>query len=194
MANAFAVTDLVSKEVQRVAHESLSMIATVDRQFDDSFKYGGKHGSTLRVKKPNQYKRRQGSRVMDVQDQDEETQTITVATQDGVDMRFNSQELIQSVDSGEKFDDLSKRYITPAVKGLISGVEADGIAFWTKATANLVGTAGTALTSIEVPGLARARLNQNLAPKDGMRAIQLESVAMASIVNGSQTGPSHPAN
>lgn len=186
MANSFAVTDLVSKEVQRVAHEKLQMIATVDRQFDDSFKYGGKHGSTLRVKKPNQYKRRQGSRVMDVQDQDEETQTITVATQDGVDIRFNSQELIQSVDSGERFDDLSRRYIQPAVAGLISGVEADGIAYWTKATANLVGTAGTALTTIEVPMLARARLNKNLAPKDGQRYFQIESTAMASIVNGSK--------
>jgi hypothetical protein len=186
MANSFAVTDLVAKEVQRVAHEKLQAIATVDRQFDDSFKYGGKHGSTLRVKKPNQYKRRQGSRVMDVQDQDEETQTITVATQDGVDIRFNSQELIQSVDSGERFDDLSKRYIQPAVAGLISGVEADAIAFWTKATANVVGSAGTALTTIEVPMLARARLNKNLAPKDGQRYFQIESTAMASIVNGSK--------
>lgn len=186
MANAFAVTDLVAKEVQRVAHESLAAIDTVDRQFDDSFKYGGKHGSTLRVKKPNQYKRRQGSRVMDVQEQSEATQTITVATQDGVDMRFNSQELIQSVDNGAKFDDLSKRYIQPAVKGMISGIEADAIAYWTKATANLVGTAGTALTTIEVPTLARARLNKNLAPKDGQRYFQIESTAMAGIVNGSR--------
>src|SRR3990172_9512935 len=186
MANTFEVTDLVAKESLRIAHESLSMIGTVDRQFDDSFKYGGKHGSTLRVKKPNQYKRRQGSRVMDVQDQDEATQTITVATQDGVDMRFNSQELIQSVDSGPQFNELSKNYITPAVKALVSGIEADAIAFWTKATPNVVGTAGTALTTIEVPTLARARLNQGLAPKDGMRNFQIESVAMAGIVNGSK--------
>jgi hypothetical protein len=186
VANSFAVTDLVAREALRVAHESLTMIGTVDRQYDDSFKYGGKHGSTLRVKKPNQYIRREGSRVMDVQDQDEETQTITVATQDGVDMRFNSQELIQSVDSAGKFDELSKNYITPAVKGLVSGIEADAIEFWTKATANTVGTAGTALTTIEVPGLARARLNKNLAPKDGNRIIQLESTAMAGIVNGSK--------
>lgn len=186
MANVFKVTDLVARESLRIAHESLTAIGTVDRQYDESFKYGGKHGSTLRVKDPNQYTRRQGSRVMDVQDQNESTQTITVATQDGVDMRFNSQELIQSVDSDSKFDNLSKNYISPAVKVLVSGIEADAIAYWTKATANLVGTAGTALTTIEVPGLARARLNKALAPKDGMRAVQLESTAMASIVNGSK--------
>lgn len=188
MANLFAVTDLVAKESLRVAHESLQMIGTVDRQYDSSFDgTGGAHGSTLRVKSPNQYKRRQGSRVMDVQDQNEQAQTITVATQDGVDMRFNSAELIQSVDNQGKFDDLSKRYITPAIKGMVSGIEADAIAYWTKATANLVGTAGTALTTGQVPGLARARLNQNLAPKDGERYIQVESTAMASIVNGVAT-------
>lgn len=186
MANSFVVTDLVAKEVLRVAHESLTAIGTVDRQYDESFKYGGKHGSTLRVKKPNQYTRRTGSRVMDVQDQDEENETITVATQDGVDMRFNSQELIQSVDSDGRWDEFSKNYITPAVKGLVSGIEADAIAYWTKATADVVGTAGTALTTIEVPGLARARINQHLAPKDGNRYFQIESVAMAGIVNGSK--------
>lgn len=186
MANSFVVTDLVARETLRIAHEVCTAIGTVDRQYDESFKYGGKHGSTLRVKKPNQYTRRQGSRVMDVQDQAEDNATITVATQDGVDMRFNSQELIQSVDSDGKFDELSKNYIRPAVMSLISGIEADAIAYWTKQTANLVGTAGTALTTIEVPGLARARLNQRLAPKDGNRVIQMESVAMAGIVNGSK--------
>jgi coat protein Gp5 len=188
MANLFAVTDLVAKESLRVAHESLQMIGTVDRQYDSSYDgTGGHHGATLRVKSPNQYKRRQGSRVMDVQDQAEATQTITVATQDGVDMRFNSQELIQSVDNQGKFDNLSKQYITPAIKGMVSGIEADAIAYWTKATANLVGTAGTAMTKGTVPGLARARLNQNLAPKDGERYVQIESTAMASIVDGVAT-------
>lgn len=188
MANLFAVTDLVAKESLRVAHEALQCIGTVDRQYDDSFDAnGGHHGASLRVKSPNQYKRRQGSRIMSVQDQNEVTQTITVATQDGVDMKFNSAELIQSVDNPGKFDNLSKQYITPAIKGLVSGIEADGIAYWTKATANLVGTAGTALTSGQVPGLARARLNQQLAPKDGQRYIQVESTGMASIVNGVAT-------
>lgn len=185
MANLFAVTDLVAKESLRVAHEALQMIGTVDRQYDSSYdSSGGHHGATLRVKSPNQYKRRQGSRVMDVQNQNERTQTITVATQDGVDMKFNSQELIQSVDNPGKFDNLSKNYITPAIKGMVSGIEADAIAYWTKATANLVGAAGTALTTGEVPGLARARLNQCLAPKDGERYFQIESTAMAKIVQG----------
>lgn len=184
MSNLFKVTDMVAKESLRIAHEKTSFLGTIDRQYDDSFKQGAKHGSTLRVKSANQYKRRQGSRVMDVQDQSELDQTITVATQDGVDMRFNSQELLQSVDNDGAFDDLSRKYIEPAVAVLMSGIEADMIAFATKATYNVAGTAGTALTDLVAVGAARAKLNQQLAPKDGNRYIQCDSVAMGGMVNG----------
>lgn len=184
MSNTFKVIDMVTKEALRIAHETATFIGTVDRQYDDSFKdKGGKIGSSLRVRKPNQYTRRQGSRVMDVQDQNEQSSTITVATQDGVDMRFNSAELIQSVNSGSSFDDLSKNYIEPAVKTLVSGIESDFLAFATKATYNHAGTAGTAITTLEVPGKARSRLNQNLAPMDN-RYIQMDSFTMAGLVNG----------
>jgi len=121
---------------------------------------------------------------MDVQDQAESDQTITVATQDGVDMRFNSAELMQSVNNGAAFDDLSKNYIEPAVKVLISNIEADVLAYCTKQTYNLAGTAGTAITTLDVPGKARAKLNQQLAPKDKQRAIQMDSVGMGALVNG----------
>lgn len=184
MSNAFVVTDLVAKESMRIAHEKCQFINTTDRQYDESFKYGGKHGSTLRVKKPNKYIRRQGSRVMNVQDQAEDSSTITVATQDGVDMRFNSQELIQSVDSDGAFDELSRKYIEPAISVLVSGIEADYIAACTKATYQVAGTAGTAITSLVAPGAARAKLNQQLAPKDGQRFVQMDSVAMGAFVNG----------
>lgn len=185
MSNTFKVVDMVTREALRIAHESASFLGTIDRQYDDSFKgSGAKQGSTLRVREPNQYTRRQGSRVMDVQDQNESTQTITVATQDGVDMRFNSAELIQSVNSGSKFDDLSKNYIEPAVKSLVSGIESDVIAFATKNTYNVAGTAGTAITDLVAVGNARAKLNQGLAPKDGNRFIQADSITMSGVVNG----------
>jgi len=188
MSNVFAVTDLVAKEALRIAHEKLQFIGTVDRQFDASFQYQGNrgpNGQTLRVRSPNMYKRRQGSRIMSISDQAEVTQTITVATQDGVDIgEFNSQELIQSVNSDGAFDDLSKNYIQPAIAGLCSGIEADFIAYATKNTYQVAGTAGTALTDLAVVGSARAKLNQKLAPKDGQRYIQADSVTMASMVNG----------
>lgn len=186
MANIFKVTDLVAKESLRIAHEKLQFIGTVDRQYDEEFKMNGRaspHGSTLRVKDPNQYTRRTGN-AMAVQAQNESTQTITVATLDGVDMDFTMQELIQSVDNDGAFDDLSKNYIVPAISSLVSAIESDFIAYCTKATWNVAGTAGTALTDLVAVGAARAKLNQGATPKDGMRYIQADSVTMGGMVNG----------
>lgn len=183
MANTFAVVDMVTKEALRIAHEKTSFIGSIDRQYDDSFKQnGGKIGSTLRVREPNKYTVRTG-RVMDVQDQAETSQTITVATQKGVDMRFNSVELIQSVNNGAAFDDLSKNYIAPAVATLMSTIESEMLTYASQATYNIAGTAGTGITTLVAPGAARAKLNQGLAPKD-MRAIQMDSVTMGGLVNG----------
>ena len=179
MANALVTIDMVTREALRVAHETAQFIGTIDRQYDDAYaKTGAKIGSALRVRKPNQYVRTTGSRVMSVQDQTEATTAITLATQDHVDMRFNSAELALSL------DDLSKRYIEPAVKVLISNIESDFLAFATKATYNTAGTAGSPPTDLAAVGAARAKLNQGLTPKDGNRNIQMDSVSMGGIVNG----------
>jgi hypothetical protein len=181
MANTLKVIDMVAKEALRIAHEKCSFIGTVYRGYDDSYsKKGAKIGDTLRIRNPNQYTRRSGSRIMSVQDQNEATQNLAVATQDGVDMKFNSAELSLSI------DELSQRYIEPAMSVLCSGIEGDFISAMTKATYNTVGSAGTvpgASSDVTVLGNARAKLNQFLAPKDGNRALMLDSVTMASIVN-----------
>lgn len=190
---ALLTIDMVTKEAMMVAHEVASFIGCVDRSYDDSFaKTGAKGGSTLRVREPNVYTRRQGSRVMDVQDQNESSQTITLATQDGVDMRFNGADLALSI------DEFSDRYIRPAVSGLVSAIDADCIATATKDTYNLVGTPGTAVGTVTsgfsdttALGLARAKLNQGLAPKDANRCLHLDSVSMASVANGIK-GLFHP--
>jgi hypothetical protein len=182
MSNTLSVIDMVTRESLRIAHEKLSFIGTIDRSYDDSYsRNGAKIGDSLRVRMPNQYQRRTGSRIMNVQDQDEATQTVTVATQDGVDMRFNSAELSLSI------DELSKRYIEPAVSVLVAGIEGDVLSDCVKKTYQLTGTAGTVVgASGDISAIvnARAKLNQQLAPKDSNRAVQLDSVTMGSVVNG----------
>lgn len=179
MANSTLTIDMITREGLRIAHEKSQFIGTTDRQYDDSYgKTGAKIGSVLRVRKPNMYSRTQGSRVMDVQDQAEINGSITLATQDHVDMRFNSAELTLNI------DEFSRRYIEPAMSVLISGIESDYIAFATKATYNTAGTAGTPPTDLVAVGAARAKLNQYLAPKDGNRYIQCDSVTMGGMVNG----------
>lgn len=185
MSNTNKVIDMIAKEALRVAHEKATFIGSINRSYDDSFsKSGAKIGSTLRVRDPNQYTRRQGSRIMNVQDQNSSTQTITVATQDGVDMRFNSAELAQDIDY------LSERYISPAMSALVSGIDGDCLTTATKETYNTAGTAGTVVGTVtsgfsdtSALGIARAKLNQGLAPKDD-RSVQMDSVTMASVANG----------
>jgi len=190
MSNTNVVIDMVAKEALRIAHEKATFIGTCDRQYDETFvsKGAGNIGSTLRVRNPNRYTRRQGSRVMVVQDQQEDSQTITMATQDGVDMRFNSAELVTDLDG---FNEFSKRHIQPAIGVLMSGIDGDCLATAAKQTYNLVGTAGTAVGAVtsgfsdtSALGLARAKLNQGLAPKDGGRSCQFDSVTMANVTNG----------
>jgi hypothetical protein len=181
MSNTNTVIDMVAKEALRLAHEKATFLGTVNRDYDDSFaKSGAKIGSTLRVRNPNAYTRRTGSRVMNVQDTTETTQTITVATQDGVDLRWNSAELTLDI------DELSRRYIDPAMSVLVSGMESDHLATATKAVYNVVGTAGTVVGAsgdISALGQARAKLNQGLAP-GGERNVQMDSVTMASVATG----------
>jgi len=180
--NDFVVTDLVAREALKIAHEKLAFISTVDRQYDASFSGDPKHGATLRVKSPNKYTRRQGSRILNAQAQSEVSQTITVATQDGVDMSFNSDEL--ALITPDNIGQFSKQYIEPAVDGLLSAIEADFIAYCTKKVYNVAGTAGSVPNDLAAIGAARAKLNQGLAPKDGNRYVQLDSVTSAGLVNG----------
>lgn len=179
MANSLLTIDMITKECLRLAHEKASFLGTINRQFDDSFgRSDGKIGDTLRIRLPSQYTRRQGSRVMNVQDSEQQNTSVTTATQDGVDMRFNSREL--SLD----LENFSKLHLEPAMASLISGIESDVLQGCTKLTYNTAGTAGTPPTDLVATGAARAKLNQNLAPKDGNRFIQMDSVTMGGLVNG----------
>jgi hypothetical protein len=179
VANTLLTIDQITRECLRVAHEKASFLGTINRQYDDSFAVAGaKIGSSLRIREPAKYVRRTGSRVMDVQNAVETSQTVTVATQDGVDMKFNSSELALSL------DEFSDRHIVPAMSVLISGIESDVLQGCTKLTYNLAGTAGTPPADLAAVGAARAKLNQYLAPKDGNRCIQMDSVTMGTLVNG----------
>lgn len=181
MANVLSVIDMVTRESLRIAHEKLTFLGTIDRSYDSSYaKSGAKVGDTLRVRNPNQFVRRKGSRVMDVQDQAESTQNVTVATQDGVDMKFNSAELTLSI------DELSRRYIEPAVSVLVSGIESDVLQGVTKDVYQNTGTTTEVVgaTDLDAISQARAKLNQQLAPKDKNRCIQLDSVTMAAVATG----------
>lgn len=185
MANTLLTIDMITREALRLAHEKSVFIGSINRQFDDSFgNEGAKIGDTLRIRYPSAYTRRTGSRVMDVQDSVQTSTALTVATQDGVDMRFNSRELALDL------DEFSKIHLEPAMASLISNIDADVLVGCTKSTFNYAGSNYAAISSLPLavssltaPGAARTRLNQNLAPKSD-RKVQFDSGTMAAIVSG----------
>lgn len=186
MANTLLTIDMIAREALRLAHEKASFIGTINRQFDRSWSSEGPTGNTLRIRVPSQYTRRQGSAVMNAQDSVQVSTNLVVATQDGVDMRFTSVELAQSL------DDFSRLHLEPAMAGFISAIDSDVLQGCTKSTYNWGGTAGSTVSSLTAAGEARTRLNRGLAPK-GSRFIQLNSAQMASMVTG-VAGYFNPSN
>ena len=177
MPNTLLTIDMIAREALRLAHEKATFIGTINRQFDRSWSDEGPTGQTLRIRVPSEYTRRQGSAVMNVQDSVQVSTSLVVATQDGVDMRVNSQELAQSL------DDFSRLHLAPAMATLVSAIDSDVLIGCTRSTYQWGGTAGTTVSSLTAAGEARTRLNQGLAPK-GDRYIQLDSGTMASLVTG----------
>ena len=177
MTQTIATIDMITRESQLVLHEALSFIPTINRSFDDSFgKTGAKIGDALRVRLPARTTVRTG-RAMNVQDQTDESVTLTVATQKGLDFGFTSAEMALGIDY------LSERYITPGIKNLVSQIEADVINGVTKFVGSVAGSAGTAITDLGPLGTARAYLNGQGTPMQD-RSIMFDSVQMASLVNG----------
>ena len=152
MANSFKT--LNDGDIVRLAlesfHNKLTFIKTINRQYDSRFAVdGAKNGGTLLIRDPNEYTVRTGA-IMDVQDQAETTQTVTLATQKGIDMEFSSVELTLSV------DDFVKRYIDPAMSRLAADVENTTITALYKNVFNLTGTPATNPASLVAIRHARA--------------------------------------
>ena len=185
MANTLEVLDYITKETLRIGHEKSTFLGTIDRQYDEEFgKKGMKVGDTIRIRKPEQGTVRSG-RVANIQDSEETHTTLTVSTQKGFDLAFNSAEAALSL------DDYIERKIKPRMATLISTIESEVLQGATKQVYQVAGTAGTPPVDLVAFGAARAKLNQQAAPKDMTRCVQIDSVTMGGLVNAfrSQQNP-----
>lgn len=175
MSNTNLTVDWIGNEALALAHEKATFIGTINREFDSSFRPG--FGNTIRIRIPSQYTQTSG-RVIDVQDSVEQSTNITVATQNHVAMRYNSQEMAQDLVNFRKL------HLEPAMAQLVSYIDGQCLQQATQQTYNQVGVPGQSISSLQFPGLARGRLNQYLAPKDRNRNMQFDSVTMSEMVQG----------
>jgi hypothetical protein len=177
VANTYLTPDWILRKALQVLHAKLNFIGSINREYDDSFRQGGAAiGNALRIRLPEKFTVTTG-RIMQVQDQTEQSETMTVATQKHVALRVNA------ADRALKEDDFVERKIVPAMSVLASDVERDALNMVLDIP-SMVGTYGTPPTDLTNFGLARARMNQNLAPQDGRRMALIDSLTGAGMAQG----------
>lgn len=169
----------ITRKALSILHNNLVFCKTINKQYDDRFaRSGAKNGGSLLIREPNQFTVRTGA-VMDTQDVSESTQTLTVATQKGVDINFSSVELTLSL------DDFSDRILKPAMSRLAAEVDKTVIeACYPYVYKYVQTTAGTAPSIADILK-ARAELQQGLAPTSDrhmmMGALEINSVLTSNV-------------
>lgn len=156
MANTLLTPQMITREALRILHQKINFIGSINRQYDSSFaKEGAKIGDTLRIRLPNEYVVRTGANMVP-QDTVEQSVTLQVATQKGVDLNFTAVDLTLSL------DDFSKRIIEPAMAVLAANIEADALsmALDVYQVVNNIGSTMTMRTALQ----GRKLLTDALAP------------------------------
>ena len=160
MANTILTSTIITREALRILHQKLNFVGKINRQYDDRFaNSGAKIGSSLLIRLPNQYTVRTGA-VMDVQDTAENSTTLSVSTQKGVDLNFTSVDLTMSL------DDFSTRILKPAMSVLAANIEADAMSM--RKDINSLASQSTATASLTFATVlaGQRRLDDNLCPAD----------------------------
>ena len=178
MSNTILTPTAVTREALRILHQKLNFVGSINRQYDDSFaKSGAKIGTSLKIREPNQFTVRTG-KTLDAQDISESSQTLTVATQKGVDVNFSSSELTMSL------DDFGKRILDPAMSVLAANIEYDAMSMY-KDVYNAIWTPGSAIAYNDVLD-ARVLMQRGLAPM-GNRTANLNPQDMCDLVQDTKT-------
>jgi hypothetical protein len=148
----------------------------VNRQYDDSFAVqGAKIGSTLRIRLPDRALVTDGA-ALQVQDDNEQYTTLTVASQKHIGVNFTSAELTMQL------DDFAERVLKPRISQLASSIDAD-VANAYKYIGNSVGTPGTTPATSLVLLQAQQKLNENAAVMNP-RYATVNPAANAGLVEG----------
>ena len=178
MPNSILTPTAVTREALRILHQKLNFVGTINRQYDESFaRSGARIGDSLKIRLPNQYTVRTGATIQ-AQDTSEDSVTLQVATQKGVDVNFSSAELTLSL------DDFSQRIIEPAMAVLAANIEADAMSMYDDVW-QAVWNSGSALTLAHVLA-GRKILQDSLTPLDN-RTANLDGQQMVDIVTDSKS-------
>lgn len=176
MANSILTIDMITRKSLEILENNLVITRNVNRQYDDSFAVeGAKIGTALRIRLPDRTLVTTGA-ALQVQDDNEQKTTLTVATQNHIGVNFTSAELTMSM------DDFAERVLKPRVSQLASTVDANVAGVFTSIY-QAVGTPGTTPAAALVLLQGNQKLNEMAAPTSN-RYATVNPAANASLVNG----------
>jgi len=176
MSNSILTIDMITRKALEILENNLVLTRNVNRQYDDSFAVeGAKIGSTLRIRLPDRALVTDGA-ALQVQDDNEQFTTLTVASQKHIGVNFTSAELTMQL------DDFAERVLKPRISQLASSIDAD-VANAYKTIGNTVGTPGTTPSTTLVLLQAQQKLNENAAVMSP-RYATVNPAANAGLVEG----------
>lgn len=178
MANKVNVGDIIAKESLSIIENNLVFAKNVNREYKKEWdkKRDFKIGDKITVTKPARFVGRNG-KTLSVEDYKEEEVTIKLDNQLGVDVAFDSAELVTDFD----IDRFSEKVLKPQVSFLANQIDAQGL---TKASEiyNAVGTPGSTPNALKTYLQAGAKLSNFGAPTSD-RGIVLNPLAQVEIVD-----------
>jgi hypothetical protein len=137
MANNFKNTSLVTKIAVKEFLNALVMGQKVDRQLDSQFR---KVGASVDVRRPVRFEASSGATLGTATDIEERAATVTLDQRQKVHFEITSQDMTLKV------EDMTERFIRPAMEELAQKVEVDLAGVYTN-IGNFSGTPGTTPTS-----------------------------------------------
>ena len=156
MANSLLTIDMITRKALEILENNLVLTRNVNRQYDDSFAVeGAKIGSTLRIRLPDRALVTDGA-ALQVQNDNEQFTTLTVASQKHIGVNFTSAELTMQL------DDFAERVLKPRISQLASSIDAD-VANSFNGIYQSVGTPGTTPGTSLVLLQAQQKLNEAAA-------------------------------
>ena len=176
MSNSILTIDMITRKALEILENNLVLTRNVNRQYDDSFAVeGAKIGSTLRIRLPDRALVTDGA-ALQVQDDNEQFTTLTVANQKHIGVNFTSAELTMQL------DDFAERVLKPRISQLASSIDAD-VANAYRYIGNSVGTPGITPSTSLVLLQAQQKLNENAAVMSP-RYATVNPAANAGLVEG----------
>jgi hypothetical protein len=167
---------MITRKALEILENNLVLTRNVNRQYDDSFAVeGAKIGLTLRIRLPDRALVTDGA-ALQVQDDNEQFTTLSVANQKHIGVNFTSAELTMQL------DDFAERVLKPRISQLASSIDAD-VANAYKYIGNSVGTPGTVPSTSLVLLQAQQKLNENAAVMSP-RYATVNPAANAGLVEG----------